>query len=845
MQANTSEKKLRISFQSAKSKVLAGFALASIALVLFWLGTRFVFGAALQNMEELSQPNNKLTQVHTLFQDFTRVDQLQRHIAVQNKPGRRKKISELSAELQRQITSLKNLYQAEESQYQRLDSIQQVIKKREQLFWDFIQHRDELMSSRSLTAHTQNIAQLIASSEPYIDSSLQVTHYRQSVKTMSSPDTIVRTIAIERQGNFLNRLFGKKQLAEVEEVYFPSKPEVIVEETIDSIVQSQAILIQEDTILPKLEAQLQEMLEQQRTQAANMAWSELEFLKTSNLLTNEILYMLYEIEEEELRNIEDNRASLSKLIHSSFGLFNGLLVGILFCLACLAFLILIDFSKSRRYRAQLVQAKKEAERLGQVKERFLSNMSHEIRTPLQSIIGYAEQIQKQERPIAFDKQAIHQSARHLLQIVNEILDYNRLVSGRFQLEAQPFDLQEVLEEVGTSMRAQAENKGLEFATKLEIEPGSLLLGDAFRLRQILYNLLGNAIKFTETGCISLSAKLQGNDAYYHFQLRVEDTGIGISEDSLKHIFNQFEQAPGLDYQRYGGTGLGLSIVKALVETQGGDIQVESKPGVGSKFTVSLQYPRAAMASLQNEQIQTHAFAEPDNLAGTVLVVDDDQYTLNLCQRVLSSRGYKVAAFSSAGSLLEAGAFRTGDVVLTDIRLPGMSGYQLLEKLRDIGAPTAIIAMTAQALPEEQQAMRQAGFDKILVKPFTEHELIQAVNCVASPAESLPSPGEPAKPLFSLNFGGEEGLREIFVEESDKDLNALSAAMGSNDAEAAAAALHRLAGRSGQFGFSAWYQRLRRLEICLQGQAGLEGYRPEIESLHEEIHGALTGLKAYS
>jgi signal transduction histidine kinase/CheY-like chemotaxis protein len=839
MQKSAGSKQRGISFQSARSKVIAGFTLAGIALLLFWMGIRFVSGVALHNVEELSKPNDKLVLVHALFQEFTRVDQLQRHIAVKERQGRREKLSALSDTLQTRIEALKGFYKEADNQYRHLDSIQQVIERRDRLFWNFIQQRDKLMSGKALVVQTQAITELIALSEPHVDTNMQITTHRQVATTITPPDTIVKVIAFERQGGFFGRFFGKKKPVTIEEDYTKGEPEVVIEETTDSIVNVMA-LSQKDTILPLLEEQFQGMIRDQQEQAARMAWAELGFLKANNLLANEILNLLYQIEEEELRSIETNQIALAELIHRSFSMFNWLLIGILLCLACLIFLILTDFSRSRRFRAQLVEAKEEAERLSRVKERFLSNMSHEIRTPLQSIIGYAELIQKQERPFEFDKQAIHQSARHLLQIVNEILDYNRLVSGRFQLDSLPFDPMEVLEEVGAAMKVQAERKGLEFTARLDIEPGNLLLGDAFRLRQILYNLLGNAIKFTDKGSVSLSANMQSNEAFCNFQFRVEDTGIGISSEGMEHIFNQFEQAPGLDRERYGGTGLGLSIVKALVEIQGGEMQVASRPGAGSQFSIRLQYPKASPVAPVSER--PPAVAGTAGHAGVVYIVDDDAFTQRLCRRMLSARRINTAVFSSAAGMLESAVINSWDIVLTDINLPGMSGYQLLQELRKRTPETAVVAMTALALPEEQQTMRQAGFDEIIIKPFIENELIRIIDHFTRPAAVQPPPAEAAAPLLPPAFAEVDDLQELFVEVNGKDLAALSEAIEANDADAAAGLLHRLAGRNGQFGLTAWYQVLRRLENQLKADADLQAHREEIEDICGEIAGAIAVLE---
>jgi len=833
MMENASEKKLRVNFQSVRSKVIGGFLLSGAALVLFWLGSRFVFGATLQNMESLSKPNDKLLHVHNLFQDFTRIDQLQRHIAVEDKPNRQQKITALSDTLQNHVKHLKHLYKTTDTPYQHLESIEQVMKKRSRLLWDFIRERDHLTSNSLLTTQIQAISGLIADNGATVDSNLLSETYRMIEKTSTSPDTLVKIISLKRQGNIFNRLFGKKKPVIIEENYAQGESEMAVEKIVDS-VSNNLVITRKDTILPRLEAQLHELVHYHQQQSARMVSAELAFLKASNALTGEILFLLYQIEEEELANIEANQSFLSKLINKSFGMFNWLLIGILLTLAFLTFLILTDFSKSRRFRSQLIEAREEAERLSRVKERFLSNMSHEIRTPLQSIIGYAEHILKIKQPSDLDKQAIHQSARHLLQIVNEILDYNRLVSGQFQLDAQPFDLRGVLEETSAIMKVQAEAKGLTFCTRFNPESGYLLSGDAFRLRQILYNLLGNAIKYTDQGSVSLSANMQSDETGCRVQLLIKDSGIGISQTGLKQIFNEFEQVAGLDRERYGGAGLGLSIVKTLVEMQGGEIQVESKPGAGSLFSVNLHYPKveAGVFSVENASRFTPETATKGR-AGTVYLVDDDAYTLRLCQRILESNEFQVIAFSDAADLLNATVFQAEDVVLTDLRLPGMSGYQLLNKLREGILRVSTIAMTAQALPKEQQAIRKAGFDEILVKPFTADELIRVVS------RFVKSVKKEEPPLFSSAFEEEgEGLHELFIEESGKDLKALATAMEISDPDQVVSLLHRLAGRCGQFGYTAWYQTLRRLEIRLRRNTDLQTCSAEIENLCEEMNGTL-------
>ncbi len=798
------KEKTGVRFQSARSKVIAGFVLAALVLVLFWAGSRYLFDALLYNVEKRIQPNDKLVLVHQLFQDFARIDQMQRHIAVQNKRGRRAGIQLLSDSLQVHTKALKGLYEPQAPQYQHLLLMEDVLEKRHWLFWQFIEERDRLVYGNSLEEQTRAITDMLSLDEFYTDSMSRQETYQKITRAYIPPDTLVKIISHEPEKGLFNRLFGKKKIIEKIEDFIPSEPDIYISEMVDSVVSSVS-LNRKDTILPQLEAQLLDMVQYQRTQAARMDQAELNFLRSNNALANEILSILYEIEEEELRNLEEDQMELSNIAHKGISIFNVLLISTLVCLSSLIFFILIDFSRSRQFRMQLIRSKEEAEHLSRIKERFLSNMSHEIRTPLQSIIGYTEQILKTAQPSHANKEAIYQSARHLLQIVNEILDYNRLVAGRFHLEPQPFDLQQTLEEVCMSMAVQAKQKGLEFMTQLELTEGCYLNGDAFRLKQILYNLLGNAIKFTDQGSVNLFANMQCNDAFCQVQFSVHDTGIGISEENIQRIFNQFEQASGLNREYYGGTGLGLSIVKALVELHGGDIVVRSNPGKGSEFLVQLQYPKATSATLQAVQTLDVPVAVAATNSGVVHIVDDDTFTLRLSRQILQAAHFDVQTYTSAINLLKSADFKAGDLILTDINLPEISGYETLRRLRAIAPLVKIIAMTAQALPEEMQSMQQAGFDDILIKPFTESQLLQVIQRYVAP---MPTD-------MQLSDAMPTDMQILFAITNSEDLAALDAALQSENTNQVVALLHRLAGRVGQYGYTKWYQQLRSLENQLR------------------------------
>jgi signal transduction histidine kinase/CheY-like chemotaxis protein len=840
MRESVLKRKLSLPFRSVKAKLITAFLLAGGALILFWQGSRMISGATLRSMSELTRPNEKLVMVHTLFQQFTRIDQLQRRIAQEDKSGRRKRIGMLSDSLDNFVIALKDLYKQEEWQLQKLDTIQHLMAERNVLFWNFIHHRDQLINSNLLVRQIQEISSLIEAYEPILDSTVFTRTHRHVSTTITPPDTVIQVVTLDRRSNLFDWLFGRKRSDQMElvEPLLQGAPEIVIEETVDSIVENLAI-IRHDTILPMLERQLGEIIHFYQEQATRMARAETEFQIASNDLTSEILLILQDIEEEELHHIESNQHALAALINKRIGMYSWLLIVILVVLTVLVFLILIDFSRSRQYRMNLEEAKEKAERLGQIKERFLANMSHEIRTPLHAIIGFAEQLKKVQDPPGFELQAIHQSSRHLLQIVNEILEYNRLVFNQLRLECTPFYLREVLEEVCFSMGAAASKRGLAFNINLEVPVDTMVMGDAFRLRQILFNLLGNAIKFTNIGCVRLCATLTEKNAdEYLFRLVVEDTGEGIPKESQGHIFKEFEQLQRSKRQHLNGTGLGLSIVKSLVELQSGCIEVESSPGIGSSFSVSLPYAKYSGIAEENGILNYKIPTLPVSYSGTVYIVDDDPYTLQLCERILKSHGYSTCVFQDASVLLKDRVFKTGDVVLTDIHLPQITGYDLLENLRDMKAPVAVIAMTAQALPNEQKTMLHAGFDHLLIKPFTEKDLLEGIGLFTSPAQAPVQSTQDFPVRLDIV---QDGLMELLVCESEKDLDVLRAALDSSNSNEVADSLHRLAGRCGQFGFEAWYKKLRKLEVQVRAHDSLDQHREEIECIIMDISISLAAL----
>jgi CheY-like chemotaxis protein len=431
------------------------------------------------------------------------------------------------------------------------------------------------------------------------------------------------------------------------------------------------------------------------------------------------------------------------------------------------------------------------------KQRFLSNMSHELRTPLQSIIGYSEKINQQLHPQKKDMEAIAKSSTHLMQIVNEVLDYNRIVSGKFTFVNQPFKVSDIIDEVITAMRPQAENKNIALKTDYDHSLLSFVNGDSFRLKQVLYNLLGNAIKFTSEGEVLLSVKARAASNALHYFFNVIDTGIGLSPQDTVRIFNEFEQAN----DQYTGTGLGLPISRELIERQGGKISVSSKLGKGSKFSFDLNYEVVAEPITNDKPALTTNGLDK---SGKIWLVDDDAFILDLCSGIFARHNIAHRCFISPNELLNTAWDEDVKYILMDIRMPEMNGGDLCRLLRKkIPGHVKIFALTAQAMAEEHLLVLQQGFDSLLMKPFREFDLIQFIK-----SDGHYGIGNEDKPGFNISaiekmtLGDTEETGKIltrFAADSLKDIKVLRKGLKKYNIEAVSLVAHRIAGRTAQIG----------------------------------------------
>lgn len=395
---------------------------------------------------------------------------------------------------------------------------------------------------------------------------------------------------------------------------------------------------------------------------------------------------------------------------------------------------LIDITDQKKYEAQLVEAKQSAEAANTAKSHFLANMSHEIRTPLNGINGFLQVLMQMDASPQqieiFD--TMYSSCRNLLKIINDILDFSKIESGKMELIQNDFNPRYMIEDLIREFAHQSKSKaGLKISSQVDDKIPDVVFGDQLRLRQILVNLLANAIKFTQKGKIVIYAEpYTHNDTEIRILFRIQDTGMGIDPTKQKDIFDNYSQADGHITSKYGGTGLGLAIVKRLVELMHGFIWVESEPGKGSTFFFILPFKiYDKVPELPPQRMQSEILKAP-KLDGKILLVEDDHINQLVTKRQLETWGLAVEI--AENGLQATDLYRLGDydLILMDIQMPVMDGITATQKIRVMqvysGRKTPIIAYTADALSGDRERLLAAGMDDYLAKPIEMTDLYHIV-----------------------------------------------------------------------------------------------------------------------
>lgn len=711
----------RIRKEWIKPKVIFGFlivfSIASAALFVTFKG----FVDLTQSRQSFSEPSKKLISLNSILTDIYEAESnIRTYTLTQNESYLTLYLSFMGS-INSKVDSLLTLVDDYPVQAEKIRFIQNLLTRKRRVLNELVAlKRTDQTSSFYLQAleQVENI-QIDSLKEAAVITSVTTT------KTSRRDSVISKVLDESSQSSFSRffRWFSRKEPTDS----IISKLIVDIETQVDTLRRS--VLSPSDSILNEVIKILTEIQTQQEMSLYNISAKELEILKSDKEIMDQIRTVVSLLEREELMNSIQLAEEVEATVRNSTILLLTMGGAAFLMVVFFTWLIFRDITKANFYRNKLLAAKQLAEKLLKVKEEFLANMNHEIRTPLSAIVGLSNQLKKTDLnpKQEFIAQSLSKSSQHLLDIVNDILDLTKIEGGFLRFESIPFNPSVIAKEAADTLLVKAQEKGIALKVEHNQGLGLWVKGDPFRLKQILLNLIGNAIKFTQSGTVTVRLTHQQVQDKISCQFQIIDTGIGIPNESIDAIFEQFSQVDASTTRLYGGTGLGLTIVKKLVELQGGSISVESEVSRGTTFTVNLDYP---VAVDQEQESNTEHVAKAPQLPHdlSIVVVDDDPISQLLVSEMLKTLGVTPQVYSNPLDALKGIEQNCPTIVLTDIQMPQMSGIDLVKRIAEIDLSNApfVVALTANSTANRKKYYSDAGFHSALTKPFNEFDLYNII-----------------------------------------------------------------------------------------------------------------------
>ena len=639
------------------------------------------------------------------------------------------------------------------------------------------------------------------------------------------PDTITFEPVISKKKGFFKRLFGKKDTTRQAPVIIDKSKE-------------------RETIKQEIAGVEQQISDQnQRLQA-----QEKVLLERNIQLNKQIYQQITQLEANEQHRLENKTREADLMAAETYRLLTIFTITAIFLLLTVLFLFYRNLQRNRTYEKMLEKAKNEAESLAKAKEMFVATVSHEMRTPVNAIYGLSEQMLQKphSQETTANIKVIHTSAQHLITLVNDTLDFSKIESQKLKIEQVDFIPDDVYQEIYRLHKQSAAARGNKLNIVNRCAKNRVFKGDPVRLKQILINLITNAIKFTKNGQVTLSSSEEKiADHTWMLHLEVSDTGIGIPPENLQMIFEEFVQLDTDLTQKHRGTGLGLAIVKRLIDLHDGKIQVKSIPGKGTRFILQIPYQEGTPSNL-NEKM-TQQVQVPESFRNLhFLLVDDEEFNLYLLKNILNKWGIQYTEASNGEEAVTQAHKQPFDLILMDMRMPVMNGYDASRQILGIWPNARIVALTATNRPEDIQKSKQAGMQGFLMKPFSEADLFETIIRLL-PIEDIPSSSEKIreKPtVFDLNelrrMTGDDSaffreMLEIFIKSSEKGLENIQKACAERNWDSLAEAAHKLAAPAKHMQAMSLYYKLKEMETYSPEKTSRIELNEQLDAIAQEIN----------
>jgi len=727
-----------------------------------------------------ARPDLKLLLIKDIASNLSEVENTIRLYSLTGDASFLRSYRQLGDSIQKKLKTLSESSDPGSEEIQHIDSIA-LLANRKLLIWDKIRalHRSKTDTHSSFSNLYSKIDTVII-----------------------QPDTI-RFKPEEKKG-FFKRLFSKRDTT--------TKRPVIIDKS------------KEKEIIKKEIAGIEEQIS---SQAKRLQGSETALFEQNIKLTQALNQHIASLENSEQKRLEAKTQEADLMAAQTYRGMAAFTIAAVILLIIILALFFRNLQKNKIYQQILKQAKAEAEGLAKAKEMFVATVSHEMRTPVNAIYGLTEQMLRKtnSKEMTADLNVVYKSAEHLIALVNDTLDFSKIESQKLQIEQIDFLPDEVITEIQTLHRDSAQKKGIKLIFSNNTDKNLVLLGDPIRLKQILINLITNAIKFTNQGQVMLTVSgEETSEQSYLLRFEILDTGIGISKEDQHLIFDEFVQLNTDLTQKQRGAGLGLSIVKKLIILQDGKIDVESTPGKGTQFFIQIPYQKGNPDNIKkrsDEQLLIPSWFGKLHF----LIVDDEEFNLYLIKNILNAWGVSFTEAYNGQEAVELALKNSYDLILMDIRMPVMDGYEATKQILKYCPTTKIIALTATTKSTDVQNIELAGMHAFLQKPFAEPDLLATIQKLfpEKTEDSYPESGSKDK-TFELDeleriSGGDAAffkeMVKIFIRSSENALAKIHHDFEISDWAGMAESAHKLAAPAKHLQANVLYQLLKQLENCTE------------------------------